>query len=708
MTGPTTRRWRLLPGLALAISALGCAVRPRLAAPVVPAPAPSPTPEAVAPPPAPAAPVPCAPPPAGAVPERADVHPPLVCVLLQAQGQPVLPEPGRRYACVVVGTPAVVLRGPIAARALPGRAAVQVGAFGNEANATALVARLRAGGFAGAVLKGPGALLRVAAVGNEGEGAPALAGRLRNAGFSGQGTTVPGSGEVVLEGEGGATVRGPSVLLVPLDPDPVRVGAKAVRGEIELRPGTVGVAVINVLNLEAYLRGVVPAEMGPRAFPLLEALKAQAVAARTYAVAHLGEHASEGYDLCDSPACQAYEGVDAERPLTDRAVRETDGEVVTYQGRPIDAMYQSTCAGHTEDAGALFPGRAAPYLKGVPCRGERILAAGASSARGPWLGSVGRLAAIGTRLAEALGCAANPHSLAARLAGVQPGPGVAGIVAAFAVPATAATLHVAHGKTAEDAALDLLRLFRLPLPPSPGGNGQAAWEVALAVRLGQLAGTVQAHEGRLVPGPSGLRLILEGDAGSRDIPRGESVLERRGERWRAGPMEFAAGSRATLWCAGEACPVLEVEALEDADAGSAWTWWVREFPLDELGSRLGVKGARAVTVTKRGVSGRALSVSVSGSGDSREFGGMAFRRALDLPDTLFVVSPSRNAGKPALRFLGRGWGHGVGMCQNGAYGLARGGATYIEILKTYYTGVEITRWQGGNDEQCPGTGERGP
>jgi peptidoglycan hydrolase-like amidase len=695
LSGAATRLWRLLPGLAVGIAALGCAVRPQVAAPAAPGPAPSPTPQASAPPAAPAAPAPCAPPPAGIVPERADVGPPLVRVLLQAPGQPVLPEPGRRYACIVGDAPAVVLRGPIAATASPGRAAFQVGAFGNEANAAALLARVKAAGFAAAIVRPPDALLRVTALGNEGEGEQALAGRLRAAGFSGQPASAPASGEVVLEGEGGAKVRGPRVLLVPLDPDPVRVGAKTVRGEIELRPGAVGVAVINVLNLEAYLRGVVPAEMGPRSFPLLEALKAQAVAARTYAVAHLGDHAAEGYDLCDMPFCQAYEGVGAEQPLTDTAVRETAGEIITYQGRPIDAMYHSTCAGHTEDGGALFPGRAAPYLKGVPCRGERTLAAGTASAPGPWLGAVERLAAVGERLAAAIGSPATAHALVARLSGVQPGPGVAGIVQAFAVPATAATLHVAHGKTAEDAALELLRLFRLPLPPSPRGGGRGTWELALAVRLGELVGAVQERNGRLVPGPGGVRLVLDGAGGSRDLTGREAVFERRGERWRAAALEFPSGSAATLWCAGEVCPALEVEPLEEADAGSAWTWWVRELPLEEIGRRLQVAGVRTVSVTRRGVSGRALTLSVGGQDGTREFGGMAFRRALDLPDTLFVVSSSRSAGKPALRFLGRGWGHGVGMCQNGAYGLARGGATYVEILKTYYTGVEVARWQGG-------------
>ena len=633
------------------------------------------------------------------------MRPPLVRVLLSSPGQPVLPEPGRRYACVLGDAPAVVLRGPITATALEGRATVQVGAFAQEANAAALLVRLQAAGFEANVSGEGGPLRIVVATAPQGEGAGTFARRLRAAGFADQKPGAPAGGEVVLTGEGGAGVHGPRVLLIPLDPEPVRVGDKAVRGEIVLRPGAAGIAAINVLNLEAYLRGVVPAEMGPRTFPLIEALKAQAVAARTYAVAHLGDHAAEGYDLCDSPACQAYEGVGVEQPLTDRAVQETAGEIVTYRGQPIDAMYQSTCGGHTEDAGALFPGRAEPYLKGVPCRGERTLAAGAGGA-GPWLGPVARLAAVGRGLAVALGAAANARALASRLAGVQAGPGVAGIAAAFAVRSTTATLHVRHGRSPEDAALELLRLFRLPLPP-PAGRFDPGWEMALTVRLGELSGEVRAQEGRLVPGPSGVQLRLDGDAGARDTA-GAAVLERRGQRWRAGGLSFPAGSRGTLWCAGQVCPVLEVEALEDADAGSAWSWWARDFSLPEIARRLGVADAREVVVTRRGVSGRALAVRVSGPQGSREVGGIAFRRALDLPDTLFVVTRVGGPGKPGLRFLGRGWGHGVGMCQNGAYGLARGGATYVEILKTYYTGVEITRWGGESDGQRESATRRGP
>jgi peptidoglycan hydrolase-like amidase len=670
--------------MALALSA--CAVTPRVAPPPIPSPTVAPTPRPT-PAPVPVAPV--------AVPQRDDTRPPLVSVLLQAPPEPVLPEPGRRYVCVT-GEAVTVLRGPLSMRLVPGRVGIQVGAFGKADNARALLAGLAAAGFEGRVDGQGDELTRVVALGREGESDEVTARRLAEAGFVDQKRlAVAFGGGLVVVGEDGATLRAESLRLVPLDLEPVHVGDKAVRGELRIRPGTSGVAVINVVNLEEYLRGVVPAEMGPRSFPDLEALKAQAVAARTYAVAHLGDHASEGYDLCDSQSCQVYEGTSVEHPLTDRAIRETAGEILTFEGRPVDAMYQSTCAGHTEDAAALFPDRAQPYLKGVPCRGERLLVIGTGATPGPWLGSSGRLTAVGETIAAASGVPHTPQALAAHLTGARPAPGTAGLVRAFGLDRTAQTLGVEQGG-GDEGALELLRTFRLPLPPPPLSGGRTSWELALVVRLAQLAGGIQAVPGRLVPGPQGIRLVNEGQDPPRDLTGREAVLERRGERWRrGGVVSFASGSPATLWCAGMLCPLVEVEPLDAADAASVWTWWVRELTLDDISRRLGVGGVREVLVLRRGVSGRALAVEVVGASGSREFPGMAFRRALDLPDTLFVAVRSRTATGPSIRFLGRGWGHGIGMCQNGAYGLARGGASYAEILKTYYTGVELGRWEGG-------------
>ena len=110
-----------------------------------------------------------------------------------------------------------------------------------------------------------------------------------------------------------------------------------------------------------------PRELGPGAYPELEALKAQAIAARSYTLRNLGEFADEGYDLCGTPRCQVYGGMDDEHPLSDRAIRETAGEILAYAGQPIDALYSATCGGHTENVEVIFPLKRAPYLRGVPC-----------------------------------------------------------------------------------------------------------------------------------------------------------------------------------------------------------------------------------------------------------------------------------------------------------------------------------------------------
>jgi stage II sporulation protein D len=104
------------------------------------------------------------------------------------------------------------------------------------------------------------------------------------------------------------------------------VDADSYRGAIEVRAesGT-ALTVVNVVHLEDYLRGVVPNELSPSVFPELEALKAQAVAARTYALKNLGVYKARGYDLCATAACQVYRGKGSEQALSDQAILETQG-----------------------------------------------------------------------------------------------------------------------------------------------------------------------------------------------------------------------------------------------------------------------------------------------------------------------------------------------------------------------------------------------
>ena len=144
-------------------------------------------------------------------------------------------------------------------------------------------------------------------------------------------------------------------------------GKGRYRGKVELLPNAQGrLTVVNTVDLETYLRGVVPKEMGAWEFPALEALKAQAVAARTYAVANRGKRAADGFDMSDTIADQVYGGRDGEQSLTDRAILETEGLFATHRGKPIQALFMANCGGHTTDVAQVFGGDA-PYLKAAPC-----------------------------------------------------------------------------------------------------------------------------------------------------------------------------------------------------------------------------------------------------------------------------------------------------------------------------------------------------
>ena len=140
------------------------------------------------------------------------------------------------------------------------------------------------------------------------------------------------------------------------------VAGKRYRGEIELISQGNYFTVVEVAELEEYLYGVLPGEMSP-SWPI-EALKAQAVAARTYALNTRGKHTKEGYDVCTTTDCQVYRGFDGEAKPTNQAVEITRGEIMTYEGKPILAVFHSASGGYTENSENVWSAKV-PYLRGV-------------------------------------------------------------------------------------------------------------------------------------------------------------------------------------------------------------------------------------------------------------------------------------------------------------------------------------------------------
>ncbi|MFB9993477.1 SpoIID/LytB domain-containing protein [Deinococcus oregonensis] len=168
---------------------------------------------------------------------------------------------------------------------------------------------------------------------------------------------VQGSGagaRLTLNGQdsGNATLY-----LPPTPGSVVEIGGKAYRGGVFLRSESGGVQAINVVNVEDYLRGVVPAEM-PTSWPAA-ALAAQAVIARTYVAARVNP--ALPYDTCATESCQVYTGMAAEKPTTDAAIASTSGQVVAYGGKAANTYFSSDSGGFTASSAEVW-GKDVPYL----------------------------------------------------------------------------------------------------------------------------------------------------------------------------------------------------------------------------------------------------------------------------------------------------------------------------------------------------------
>ena len=155
---------------------------------------------------------------------------------------------------------------------------------------------------------------------------------------------------------------GAASLLLVADQELLTWNDQSYRGDFLIVAQNNKVTLINQLPLEQYIQGVLPGEM-PTSWSL-EALKAQAVAARTYTLATLTRHAQAGFDLCASTHCQMYVGASLECSSTNQAVAETEGKVLTYQGQPITAFYHAASGGKTSAATSIW-GQELPYLQAV-------------------------------------------------------------------------------------------------------------------------------------------------------------------------------------------------------------------------------------------------------------------------------------------------------------------------------------------------------
>jgi len=536
---------------------------------------------------------------------------------------------------------------------------------------------------------------------------------------------------------------------------PVRYNERPYRGRIEVFTNLRGsLTVVNELGLEDYVRGVVANELSPGGYPAIEAQKAQAIAARTYALKNRGQFMSQGFDILPTTRSQVYRGLTSENPLSTRAVDETRGIIATYNGEPINALYTSTCGGRTEDSEKIF-NEAIPYLRAHECAGESFERFVIKTSRTPadlqddanvvlardvsllltqnfgtlrervsdaWLSAdasasevrnwIANVARVARQMAPAMAEDVNrPPAFATALALAVFGESRAGTLLndadadyllavkdAAEVPAAnradlAMLLRDGHLSVYPDATLR---------PRTPLSRARVLHAIS---RMLEARNLLQLQKANARPASDG-QLILRSTKG-KDQPirvNPDAFLFRYlGERpYAASSVALVGGEAVTYHLAANGqIDFLEVRPATNgaaADRFSPFANWTTGLSVAQVQARLArsARGIGSITdlrVASRGASHRVTDLEIVGTSGTAHVRGGRIRSALGLREQLFVIDREYDDSGRVSEFVftGRGWGHGVGMCQVGAYGLARQGWTAEQILKAYYSGIELMR-----------------
>ncbi|MCL1893423.1 MAG: SpoIID/LytB domain-containing protein [Holophagaceae bacterium] len=509
-------------------------------------------------------------------------------------------------------------------------------------------------------------------------------------------------------------------------------GKGGYRGRIDIYPNAQNrLSLINTLDMESYLRGVVPKEMGAWAFPSIEALKAQAVAARTYAYANLGKRSKDGFDLLDTPLDQVYGGKDGEQSLTDRAVEETRGLIATLNGRPIQALFMATGGGATVDNTYVFGG-AFSYLKGVsnyPDKPKTLSYKGISAPADDqsWLSwEIARMLAEGLLTANSL----EPGRMSASYKAEDFRQFLTFLTKRFKLPAPnspptdgiqiyiwmAKILQFDRVISGIERPLDATYFLQNATVPAQdqilagfltrrGIITPMQWRAVKVSTLDALQALGRMwHE--LEPfDPQEGTLLLDGQVrpqrmGPTPLKLGTPLLileEYPGGFLRmVSQVDVQVGDR-VKWINQDGGSRLFVRRLDPDGASydryNVTAHWKVEMTeaevLASLRSRTAVRSLRTIEL-KHNENGRVVEMIVRDRDNkSHRFTGMRIRGALNLRDNVFRYITTGEAPNRKFIFYGRGWGHGVGMDQTGAYGMALEGYTFDQILKHYYKGISI-------------------
>jgi SpoIID/LytB domain protein len=521
----------------------------------------------------------------------------------------------------------------------------------------------------------------------------------------------------------------------------ISVDGKGYKGYVVVFVNPTGrLTIVNVLNLEEYLKGVVPNEIPSSSIESLEAIKAQAVAARTYAYKNRNQFESEGYDICATPRCQVYQGADTEKALSTKAIEDTRGEIITYQGEPINALYTSTCGGRTENVEIMFEDWNYPYLRGVECypeeSGSQKSTISIHGKMQPWW-----LAWLGLKTGKKFSgdlnqTIATEEAVSVTNALLSYLGKTSCSAAAFSNPDWTQTgdylvqqlcwqkkrdslliekdyqyflSHLNINSSKSPAMDSFLFLYHdgIMLPEDP-----ARFQPDQPMTRGQFFKTlynILDHYHQVNPTKGMVRelndheiqVVDEMGVHTYSYPETISLYQMMNDqRIPRDQLSCSLGDQVEFYLQREQLEILGCEmnsAGASMDRSSKYSFWQESLTSSQLGEKvskyLDVGDIVDLEPLSYGPSGRVYEMKITGTKGSGTLKGIRVRWALGLKENLFVMdrTSDSNGRSKTFVFNGRGWGHGVGMCQIGALGYAKMGKDYRSILQHYYTNVQITK-----------------
>jgi stage II sporulation protein D len=367
--------------------------------------------------------------------------------------------------------------------------------------------------------------------------------------------------------------------------------------------------------------------------------------------------------------------------LSTQAVMDTRGVIATYKDQPINALYSSTCGGRTEDAENIFDEKV-PYLVSTICEYKHPEPRSFSTSRSfaNWKDAVLAVAGVAS------------FTQARRFMGL-PGQGEP---QSNELPALAAFLRQSFYPTvltASDVAFMTEQGILLPAGTLPVKE--------ILFRLIDKKGAFEWQQGVLTSWDGKvMTLLINGQPREFNLSPDAPIYQRVGdERLAMQQGAWIGGELIDFRAAGDTIQMLVYRinfANPAADRYSRLALWQAHKTRQELDAAfrpLSIGGIQNMRVIARGPSERPLNTEIVGSAGRSTVRAMRLRTLLGLRDSLFSFDIERNAQGEVIgmSFYGRGWGHGVGMCQYGAYGLGKMGVKYDAILKHYYTGIDLSK-----------------